>query len=115
MSVREDLIKLLDGEVFYPISTWPQYIRVLLQHTPISDTNTFKFIVFMYGNGCPPETCFRFLCSSYYYDKNKLSKRLQQIRWIILNLATKAYLWYYFDIHHQKTLFLTGNPKPPNQ
>ena len=100
------------GEVFYPISTWPQHIKNIIHEKPISDISTFKFIVFMYGNGCPPDICFKFLCSSYSFARQKLSKRLQQIRWVVHNLTTKENMWYYFDIHQQKTLFLSGNPKP---
>ena len=107
LPTRANLNRLLNGNVFYPIYTWPLKIQLLYTNTPLSDQNTFKILVFMYGNGCPPETLLKYLCTSYYYGIDKLPKRLYQIKWILKNFTSKSHAWYYFDIHNQEILYNT--------
>ena len=49
-STQKTLEHLLDGHLFYPISTWPPSIKEILEHNPITDKNIFKLILFAYGN-----------------------------------------------------------------
>ena len=41
---RKNLLTLLNGDAFYPLSTWPQDIQQLFWKKPIGDTDTFKLI-----------------------------------------------------------------------
>ena len=109
-SNRSDLHKSLDGNCFFPTLTWPRDIQLLYNHTPMSDRDTFKFILFMFGNGCPPELCMKFLCTSYFYDRTRMNRRLYQIRWICSSLQDKAHHWHYFDIDCLSRLYLNGHP-----
>ena len=52
---------LLDGRIFYPISTWPSSIREIPKHDTITDKNTFKLILFAYGNGTYPNVFKEYL------------------------------------------------------
>ena len=52
---RENLKHLLYGYIFYAISTWPSSIREILEHDTITNKNTFKLILFAYGNGISPD------------------------------------------------------------
>ena len=49
---RRNLLTLLNGDAFYPLSTWPQDIQQLFWKKPIGDTDTFKLMMFFLGNGC---------------------------------------------------------------
>ena len=69
---QENLKHLLDGYIFYPISTWPLSIREILEHDIITDKNTFKLILFAYGNGISPDVLIEYLYThSQYTLKNK--------------------------------------------
>ena len=41
---RRNLLTLLNGDAFYPLSTWPQDIQQLFWKKPIGDTDTFKLM-----------------------------------------------------------------------
>ena len=49
---RRNLLTLLNGDAFYPLSTWPQDIQQLFWKKPIGDTDAFKLMMFFPGNGC---------------------------------------------------------------
>ena len=46
---RRNLLTLLNGDAFYPLSTWPQDIQQLFWKNPIGDTDTFKLLLFFLG------------------------------------------------------------------
>ena len=43
-----------DGLAFFPINSWPRDIRTLFHKSEIGDTDTFKFILFAFGNNISP-------------------------------------------------------------
>ena len=53
ISKREKLKHLLDGYIFYPISTCSSSIRKILEHDTITHKNTLRLIPFAYGNDIP--------------------------------------------------------------
>ena len=53
-SAREDLPHLLGGYILYPILTWPPSIKEIIEQNTITDRNTFRLILFSYGNGISP-------------------------------------------------------------
>ena len=60
-SARKDLEYLLDGHIFYLISTWPPFIKEILEHNTITDKSTFKLILFAYGNEIFPNVFIEYL------------------------------------------------------
>ena len=54
ISKRENVEHLLDGYIFYHISTWPSSTRETLKHDTITNKNTFKLTPFAYGNVISP-------------------------------------------------------------
>jgi len=46
VSTRKNLYNLLNGNIFYHINQWPIDIQIAFNNTPISDTDTFKIILF---------------------------------------------------------------------
>ena len=53
---RHTLLKLIDGDIFYALSLWPQDMKLIFLKKPICDLECFKLLLFLVGNGCPP--CF---------------------------------------------------------
>ena len=101
---RENLKHLLDGYIFYPISTWPLSIREILEHDIITDKNTFKLILFAYGNGISPDVLIEYLYTLILNTPSKIRKGTHQLQWIITNINTNQHKWYYFDMYHQSFL-----------
>ena len=110
-STREDLTHLLNGYIFYPISTWPPSIKEIIEHNTITDTNTFKLLLFAYGNGISPNVFIEYLYTFILNTPSKIKKRTHQIHWILTNINTHQHKWYYFDMYHRSLLFLNGCKK----
>ena len=112
--IRWSLQKSLNGEAFYPIHAWPLKIQLMFSNTPLSDSQTFQLLLFLYGNGCPPSLCIEYLCTSYFYAPRKALKRLYQIKWICANFTNKRHIWYYFDMEAETYMYLNGTELPRN-
>ena len=104
---RKNLKHLLDGYIFCPISTWPLSIREILEHDIITDKNTFKLILFAYGNGISPDDLYTLILNT----PSKLRKRTHQLQWIITNINAHQHKWYYFDMYHRSFLLFDGLKK----
>ena len=50
-ATRRSLMKQINGDLFYSISVWPTRMKL---SKPIGDENTFKLLLFLVENGCPP-------------------------------------------------------------
>ena len=88
ISKRENLKHLLEEYIFYPISAWPSSIRKILEHDTIIDKNTFKLILFAYGNGISPNVFIEYLYTFILNTHPKISKRTYQLQGIITNINT---------------------------
>ena len=84
---RKDLKHLLDGYIFYPISTWPSSIKEILEHDTIIDKNTFKLILFANGNGISPNVFIKCFYSFIVNKPSKIRKPTHQIHWIVINIT----------------------------
>ena len=78
-STGKNLEHLLDGQSFYPISTWPPSIKEIIEHNPITDKDTFKLILFAYGNGISPNVFIEYLYTFILNTPSKTKKRTHQI------------------------------------
>ena len=106
---RRNLLTLLNGDAFFPSSTWPQEIQQLFWKKPIGDTDTFKLLLFFLGNGCSPHLITEWILTSLHWTTlRKAIKRANQIDFIDSNLNSKANIWFYYDIHHVTWLFFNG-------
>ena len=81
ISTRKNLEHLLDGHIFYAISTRSPFIKETLEHNPITDKNTFKLILFAYGNGISPDVFMQYLYTFVLNTPSKTKKRTTQIHW----------------------------------
>ena len=41
---RHDLLKIINGDIFYSISLWPSDMKRIFWNKPMSDKDTFKLI-----------------------------------------------------------------------
>ena len=105
------MLSMIDGDVFYPLRAWPKWIRLLFWSKPLTDKGTFQLTLFLIGNGCPPEFIMKWVFSSQYWAKDKkiaIEKRRKQVEWILANKETKGNYWFYFDLHYNMYVSLTG-------
>ena len=72
---RRDLLKIINGDMFYSISLWPRDIKRLFWNKPISDKDTFKLLIFFVENGCPPWLAEEWILTSTFWDKTKVKTR----------------------------------------
>lgn len=113
-SERQELFHLMNGELFYALSQWPNWMKMILWKKPFSDKDTFVMTLFLYGNGCPLFLIYKWILSSQYWagdQHQKLLKRKFQIEWILRNVSSKKESWYYFDMHCYKMVYFSGKEK----
>ena len=48
---KRNLPTLLNVDIFYPLSTWPQDIQLLFWKKTIGDADTFELMLLFLGNG----------------------------------------------------------------
>ena len=51
---RRQLTRLIHGEAFSPLKSWPKEMRLIFWKKPMCDTETFKLILFVIDNGYEP-------------------------------------------------------------
>ena len=110
---RRDLLKLLNGDVFYSINRWLRVIEKLFWQKPMRDVEVFKTLLFFLGNGCPPTFISQWIMLSQYWSfcEQKCLKRARQIDFIVNNVDNNLNNWYYFDLHVGRQLYLNGTAK----
>ena len=111
---RKSLLSEIDGDLFYSINLWPKKIERIFWNKPISDQETFVLLIFLVENGCPPWLARQWILTSTFWDKEKTSRRHQQIEWILENRSKKINTWFYFDLHFQKYVYLDGTDRCVN-
>ena len=113
---RRKLMKVIDGDAFFPLNRWPKDMRLIFWKKPASDTETFKLVLFLLGNGCAPTLITRWIMLTQYWAESRVraERRARQVDFIFMNEESKKDKWFYFDVDYNKVLFLNGlpNPKP---
>ena len=112
---RKNLLKQIDGDVFYCLSLWPRNMERIFWSKPIVDQDTFKLLIFLVENGCPPWMATQWILTSTFWDKTKTLRRFYQMQWIVANLANNRKTWFYFDLHFNKYVYLDGTDRYVNE
>jgi hypothetical protein len=110
----KELLKKINGDIFYKIKVWPTWLRRIFWKKPLSDTETFKTFIFFAGNGCPPNVIIKWILSSFVWartDGKLIDKRIRQLKYLLGNIATKGNIWFYYDLQNKRILHLNGNEK----
>ena len=100
----------LDGLAFFPICSYPGDMQHLFHKSEIGYTNTFKFVLFAFGNNMSPHLLLNFLFIKYRNNPTKIPKHILQIQWIIHSIPEKKHVWYYFNVSQSKYLHLDCSP-----
>ena len=110
---RKELLRRINGDVFYALSKWPLWARRMFWKKPLTDADTFKLFLFLHGNGCPSHTIIEWIITSQFWssEMHALRKRISQIKYILANLQKQSNEWFFYDLHWQKTLHLDGESK----
>ena len=110
---RMDLLKTISADAFYSISVWPRWAERLFWKKPLGDTDTFKIFLFPIGNGCAPYLVFKWILSSQFWasERKTVEKRANQLNYLLQHMDEKGHEWFYYDLHHNRVLYLNGNEK----
>ena len=105
---RRDLLALLDGDLFYPLRSWPRWVEMAFWKKPMSDEETFKVVLFFIGNGCAPDVIGRWVLLSQHWCScpRRMEKRARQINFIKENVDRMSAQWFYYDLHFKKVVYL---------
>ena len=98
-SCRMQLFEEINGDVFFPLSQWPSNMKQCFWRKPMTDQDTFRFLLFMLGNGCSPFVISKWILSSQKWASYATTRRrCYQISWILDNMICKSSTWFSFDI-----------------
>ena len=76
------LLTLINGNAFYPLSSWLNDIRLKFWKKPISDQDTFQLMLFCLSNGCSSHLITECILTSLHWATTKKEKN-EQSKWII--------------------------------
>ena len=108
---RRVILHSINGDAFFPLAWWPEDMMLSFWKKPIGDLENFKLVLFLLGNGCPPDLVRRWiLLSQFWATFPAAEKRARQVDFNLNNESTKSHTWFYYDVDHQKQLFLDGTP-----
>ena len=68
---RTDLFKVINGDSFFQVKTWPEDMRITFWQKPIGDVGTFKLVLFGLQNGCSPNLRLRWILTSQTWSPEK--------------------------------------------
>lgn len=105
---RQELFQEFNGDIFYSINLWPKMYQRFFWAKPVSDKHTLQLFLFLCGNGCPPHAVAKWIIYSQFWDVKCVKKRFLQLKYIIENFEKNCNVWFYFDIHTKKHMFLSG-------
>lgn len=111
---RMQLFNLINGEIFYPLRTWPKHLRIIFWLKPQSDNEAFQLFLHLYGNGCPPNILQKWILSSNYWSTTDVKrKRLYQLLWVYSQSkqGRKDNNWFFYDMEKKLYVYLNGKIK----
>ena len=76
----------------------------------MGDTETFKLVLFLNGNGCEPNLIRRWIMLAQHWAETttKAEKRARQVDFVLNNTDQKSHPWFYFDVDYNKLLYLNA-------
>ena len=113
---RRELVKKLNGDVFWSRSQWPRKLQIPIWKKPLNDKDTFQVSLFLLGNGCSEFIVVEWILISlltWAADHKKWEKRIKQLDFVIKNIDKKNDSWFYYDLHHKGLFYFNGSRKRP--
>ena len=81
---RRQILHSINGVPFFPLDWWPDDMKLLFWKKPVADLDTFKLVLFLLGNGCPPDLFRRWILSPQFWATPQLAeKRARQVDFIL--------------------------------
>ncbi len=84
---RNNLFNIINGDIFYPMTSWPIQFRLKFWSKPTSDKDTFELFLFFLGNGGSPSITGEWILTSQAWADQRTGEK-EQDSWII-SLPTK--------------------------
>ena len=104
------LVTLINGNAFYPLSSWLNDIRLKFWKKPISDQDTSQLMLFCLGDGFSLHFITKWILTSQNWATakkgEKLARQIFYQDFIMNNIDSKSHIWFYFDLHQGNGLFL---------
>ena len=75
---RRQLTRVIDGDAFFPLKSWPKEMRLIFWRKPMGDTETFKLVLFLIGNGCEPTLIRRWIMLAQHWRTQQLKQKSGQ-------------------------------------
>ena len=105
---RREILRLMNSDAFFPLDWWPEDMKFLFWKKPIGDLDMFKLVLFLLF----PRSVYKLILLSESWPMCQAAeKRARQVDFLLNNQDTKSHTWFYYDIDHQKLLFLDGLPR----
>ena len=78
---RRQLTRLIDGDIFFPLKSWPKEMRLIFWQKPMGDTEMFKLVLFLIGNSCEPSLIRRQTTLAHHSAESttKAEKRARKV------------------------------------
>ena len=91
---RRQLTRVFNGDAFFPLKSWPKEMRLIFWRKPLGDTETFKLVLFLIGNGCRPSLIRRWKMLAQHWAEStvKAEKRARQVDFVLINADQKSHL-----------------------
>ena len=69
-------------------------MRLIFWRKPLGDTETFKLVLFLIGNGCEPSLIRRWKMLAQHWAEStvKAEKRARQVDFVLINADQKSHL-----------------------
>jgi len=74
---RREIMKIIDGDAFFPQKSWPKDMKLIFWKKPMKDEETFKLVLFLIGNSSSPDLIRRWIVLQLI-DCNFIRFRLKQ-------------------------------------
>ena len=68
---RRELFGIINGDAFFPLSSWPRDLRLAFWKKPFGDRETIKHMLFYLGNGCSTSLISRWILLSQTWAPDK--------------------------------------------
>ena len=88
---RKELFKFIDGDAFFPLSSWPKDMQLIFCKKPMGDEESFKLLLFFIGNGWGPTLISRWIMLAQFWaeSQQKAEKRAQQVDFVLNNVDAR--------------------------
>ena len=88
---RKELFKFINGDAFFPLSSWPKDMQLIFWKKPMGDEESFKVLLFFIGNGGGPTLISRWIMLAQFWaeSQQKAEKRARQVDFDLNNADAK--------------------------